>query len=101
MAAKYPALQSRAARLIRGDALRSVRHCPSRPLANAPLEVAINLALPVSTEIVVPFPAAPMVRAVIVRTAPVALAQTPVAPPLISSSKHFAIDAAVSPIKFV
>src|SRR5258708_21180209 len=98
-AAKYAELQSRAARFILGDAAMSVRQSPSDPPAVAPLDVPMKAVPAVSTVTVIPFPARPIVRDVIVSTAPLALAQTPVDPALISSSRHFATVPAVSPIR--
>ncbi len=45
-------------------------------------------------------PSVPIARAVIVRTAPVACAHTPVEPALSSSAKHVATLCAVSPVRF-
>ena len=74
-------------------------HVPSAPPANAPLAVAVNALLLVAALMLVPFPAVPIVRAVIVKMVPDADAQTPVAPALMVSARALVTVAAVSPIK--
>src|SRR5882672_5920250 len=114
-ATKKLRVQSRAARFTRGVALRSVCHTPA-PLRCAARALDISVSPPPASagvfgravnapllgvaEIADPFPAVPMVLDVMVRDAPLACAQTPVEPALTSSSKHFAMLAALSPAKF-
>src|ERR1035441_6755059 len=97
---KNAPFQSRAARLIRGAAVRSVSHLPSLPPASGPLDCAVSgvvsfWELSVTAEIAMPLPALPLVRDTIVKVLPAALAHTPVEPALISSAKHNAMLDAV------
>src|ERR1017187_80275 len=92
---KNAPLQSRAARLIRGTAVRSVSHLPSLPPASNPLDSAVSgvvlfWELSGAAEIAMPLPALPIVRDVMVKVLPAALAHTPVDPASISSAKHSA-----------
>src|SRR6185437_3325996 len=94
------AVQSRHARFRRGVAATSVIHLPSMPPAKSPLTVAVNCVLPpVSAVSPSPFPLAPAVRAVIVKTGPSARSHAADEPALISSAKHCAMLAAVSVIR--
>src|ERR1035438_5600082 len=95
-------LQSRQARLIGGNAARSVSHFPSLPpLKATPLVCTVNCVLFVTEAMLKELPADPMARAVIVKTAPSALAHTPFDPALIINSMHVATLCGVSPIRLM
>ena len=98
-AAKYATLQSRAARLILGVAVRSVRQfhrlrrqtCSHWPrMKESALEPGcVERSTPAAS--VIGLPPAPIARAKIVNTAPLESARMPVKPLLISSSNAFAM----------
>jgi hypothetical protein len=94
-------VQSRAARLSLGMAVRSVSQLPSvPPVKVAELTIAAKAESPELAERLRLLPALPGARAVMVTVVPLAAAHTAVEPSLISSTKQVAILAAVSPIRF-